>query len=397
MPGKSWWAYELVQMSRRSTTRNLSLARLDFCGGILTIWLTLRWTMKIRGSANRRQIAAINPMDPHSVRTGHAAKKQPRTTKGVHFDVAVEVKVYDGSKPIGGNTILPRTPIVKREKSRVRLNTTGTKNIRSALRDFVQTRRAKSILRRLKVGSRAIPPSSQIYFAQLGSSIKEALKTQVDTTFSVTTSSPSPSPPSLPCHRIPRGNSLDLPRDDSGDFEYNSSSDSTSFCPLPLIPPRSSSLRHPAWSLERELERTADSRTSPIRNVLQHFFYAHGDTLHSLDSSKRVLDELLTDFITELCFEAHRSAQLSGRQKIKLDDIKFACRKNPTYLGKIEEIFGKKDEIDRARKTIDVNDDKVSKSNLKALEAEEPLGIADDDIDVDSRTVGDKSGTGSGR
>lgn len=116
-----------------------------------------------------------------------------------------------------------------------------------------------------------------------------------------------------------------------------------------------------------------------------------------MDSTKRVLDELLTDFITELCFEAHRSAQLAGRQKIKLDDIKFACRKNPTYLGKIEEIFGKKDEIDKARKLLDQNDDKITKSNVKALE-EEPLGDADDDMDVDNRTIGGRStGTGAGR
>jgi transcription initiation factor TFIID subunit 13 len=127
---------------------------------------------------------------------------------------------------------------------------------------------------------------------------------------------------------------------------------------------------------------------------VQHFLFAHGDTQPSLDTTKRVLDELLTDFITEICFEAHRSAQLAGRQKIKLDDIKFACRKNPQYLGKIEEIFGKKDEIDRARKTLDVNDDKITKSNVKALE-EEPLGDADDDMDLD--VVGKSAGTGTGR
>jgi transcription initiation factor TFIID subunit 13 len=129
---------------------------------------------------------------------------------------------------------------------------------------------------------------------------------------------------------------------------------------------------------------------------LQHFLYAHGDTPQSLESTKKVLDEMLTDFIIELCFEAHRSAYLANRQKIKLDDIKFACRKNPSYLGKIEEIFGKKDEIDKARKTLDVNDDKITKSNLKAME--EPLGEADDDMDLDSHTIGGKStGTGAGK
>lgn len=112
--------------------------------------------------------------------------------------------------------------------------------------------------------------------------------------------------------------------------------------------------------------------------TVEHFLFAHGDVTPSLSTTKRVFDELLTDFITELCFEAHRSASLSGRQKIKLDDIKFACRKNPLYLGKIEETLHKKDEIEKARKLIDQSDDKITKSNVKALE--EPLGDADDDM-----------------
>lgn len=115
---------------------------------------------------------------------------------------------------------------------------------------------------------------------------------------------------------------------------------------------------------------------------MQHFLFAHGDVPQSLDTTKKVLDELVTDFITELCFEAHRSASLAGRQKIKLDDIRFACRKNPLYLGKIEEMLDKKTEIDKERKLLDPNDDKITKSAIKAFE-EEPLNDADDDVDMD--------------
>ncbi|PBP19489.1 putative transcription initiation factor TFIID subunit 13 [Diplocarpon rosae] len=165
------------------------------------------------------------------------------------------------------------------------------------------------------------------------------------------------------------------------------------------------------WNRGLGLVRIEGSKTSQIKNVsysdsqpetlsqitVQHFLFAHGDAHESLESTKRVFDELLTDFITELCFEAHRSASLSGRQKIKLDDIKFACRKNPMYLGKIEETVHKKDEIDKARKLLDQNDDKITKSNVKEL-VEEPLGDADDDMDIDTRTAGGRSnGTGAGR
>lgn len=128
--------------------------------------------------------------------------------------------------------------------------------------------------------------------------------------------------------------------------------------------------------------------------VVSQFLFGNGDVHNNLDSTKRVLDELLTDFITELCFEAHRSAHLAGRQKIKLDDIKFACRKNPTYLGKMEETAKKKAMIDNYRKPFDVTDDKITKSDVKAME--EPLGDADDmDMDIETKTAGGRS-TGKG-
>jgi len=125
--------------------------------------------------------------------------------------------------------------------------------------------------------------------------------------------------------------------------------------------------------------------------------FSHGDVENPLPSTIKVLDEMTTDFIVGLCFEADRAAEIAGRQKVKLDDIKFACRKDPTYLGKIEEIMEKKSEIDKARKALDVNDDKITKSNLKALAGgdaakEEELGEADDDADA-----GKSTGTGAGK
>lgn len=126
--------------------------------------------------------------------------------------------------------------------------------------------------------------------------------------------------------------------------------------------------------------------------LVSRFLFAHGDSHTPLELSKRVLDELVTDFITETCFEAHRSAQLAGRQKIKLDDIKFACRKNPQYLGKIQETLDKKTEIDAARKLVDQNDDKITKSNVKAV-AEELGDDDDDDLDEEVDRKGGRGGS----
>jgi transcription initiation factor TFIID subunit 13 len=164
------------------------------------------------------------------------------------------------------------------------------------------------------------------------------------------------------------------------------------------------------WSRGHESGAIEDSRTSQMPNArtptqgvwfvianpltVQHFLYSYGDVRESLDTTRRVLDELVTDFVTELCFEASRSAQLAGRQKIKIDDIRFACRKSPMYLGKIQDIQEKKEVIDNARKTLDVNDDKITKSNVKALEDEPPLGDDDDDVDMDTQI---SRGKGAGK
>ncbi|KAH6674536.1 transcription initiation factor IID, 18kD subunit-domain-containing protein [Halenospora varia] len=126
---------------------------------------------------------------------------------------------------------------------------------------------------------------------------------------------------------------------------------------------------------------------------LQLLLFAFGDVNQPLESTRKVLDELLTDFITELCFEAARSAQIAGRQKIKLDDIKWACRNNPVYLGKVEEMFTKKEMVDGLRRIADPNDDKITASGVKQM-IEEPLGDADDDADMDTRTAGGKSNAG---
>jgi transcription initiation factor TFIID subunit 13 len=66
-------------------------------------------------------------------------------------------------------------------------------------------------------------------------------------------------------------------------------------------------------------------------------------------------------------------------------------------LGKMQQMQSSRTLIENARKLVDQNDDKITKSDVKALE-EEPLGDADDDVDMDTRTIGGKStGTGAGR
>ena len=136
----------------------------------------------------------------------------------------------------------------------------------------------------------------------------------------------------------------------------------------------------------------------PVAQLL----YAHGDVKNPLPETVRVLDEILTDFMQSIAFEASRAAQYTGRQKIKYEDFEFAFRKNPAFLGKVQEVFEKQKEIKKAREILrdneedimrDAADDEKKKEKpdtQKASKAEEELGEADDDDEAELDAIGKK-------
>lgn len=87
----------------------------------------------------------------------------------------------------------------------------------------------------------------------------------------------------------------------------------------------------------------------------------------------RVLDEIVTDFVLEMCHGAAQYASYSRRQKIKVDDFRFALRRDPNKLGRVQELLRMERELKEARKAFDQNDDQVA--NLKdAKKGLEELG-----------------------
>ena len=53
------------------------------------------------------------------------------------------------------------------------------------------------------------------------------------------------------------------------------------------------------------------------------------------------------------CHEAAKMATHAKRNKIKVDDFKFALRKDPIKLGRLEELLALSKEIAEARKQFD--------------------------------------------
>jgi transcription initiation factor TFIID subunit 13 len=129
----------------------------------------------------------------------------------------------------------------------------------------------------------------------------------------------------------------------------------------------------------------------------------NGDVAEPLPETMRVLDEILTDFMQSLAFEATRAAHYSGRQKIKYEDFEFAFRKNPAFLGRVQETFEKQKMIKKARdiggeeeiwKEAAEEEKKREKAEAKntnrPARADEELGEADDDADAEAFALGTK-------
>ncbi|KAK3191345.1 hypothetical protein K4F52_002556 [Lecanicillium sp. MT-2017a] len=151
-------------------------------------------------------------------------------------------------------------------------------------------------------------------------------------------------------------------------------------------------------------------------NELAQLLYAHGDVKNPLPETVRVLDEILTDFMQSIAFESARAAHYSGRQKIKYEDFEFAFRKNPAFLGKVQEVFEKQKEIKKAREILrdaeeDIMKDAAEEEKKRDKEttaggsgsnananahggskadkaADEELGEADDDADAEADAMG---------
>lgn len=90
---------------------------------------------------------------------------------------------------------------------------------------------------------------------------------------------------------------------------------------------------------------------------MSRLLFAYGDVEAPLPESVRVLDEIVTEFLEGVCFEASRHAQVAGRQKLKFDDFEFALRRSPTYLGKVRSMIDKRQHIATMRNLFKENDD----------------------------------------
>lgn len=122
--------------------------------------------------------------------------------------------------------------------------------------------------------------------------------------------------------------------------------------------------------------------------------YAFGDDKDPLPETVRVLDEMVTDYIIEICHTATKAAEVSGRQKLKVDDFKFAIRNDEIALGKVRDLFKMEKLLKESRKQFDDGEGKiglerggrkrkVDEAELDASVAAKETGGVEDDVGED--------------
>ena len=101
--------------------------------------------------------------------------------------------------------------------------------------------------------------------------------------------------------------------------------------------------------------------------AVRQLLYGSGDAREPLPETMRLLDEIATDFIQSLSFEAARIGHYAGRQKIKYEDFEFALRRNPLFLGKVREMFEMSKEVKDARKMPGIGEGNLAKADINDL------------------------------
>ncbi|KAI9835535.1 MAG: hypothetical protein M1819_001986 [Sarea resinae] len=166
----------------------------------------------------------------------------------------------------------------------------------------------------------------------------------------------------------------------------------------------------PAPSTGRD-QRRARAMTEPRARAARHkgqqnfatdlkaLLYAFGDDREPLPETVKVLDEIVTDYIIETCHEAALSASYSRRQKIKVDDFKFALRKDPKKLGRVQELLSMDKELKAARRQFDEKDDQLEAARAEAKEKEKEKERAEKEGEKEKAGGGakGKEGTGVGK
>lgn len=84
---------------------------------------------------------------------------------------------------------------------------------------------------------------------------------------------------------------------------------------------------------------------------LKLLMYGFGDVANPAADSIAVMDDLVIDYITEMCQKASGVAE--NRGKVRVEDFKFVLRKDAKKLARVEELLYMSEDIRRAKQLFE--------------------------------------------
>ncbi|KAI8350878.1 transcription initiation factor IID, 18kD subunit-domain-containing protein [Choanephora cucurbitarum] len=84
---------------------------------------------------------------------------------------------------------------------------------------------------------------------------------------------------------------------------------------------------------------------------LKLLMYGFGDVANPAADSVAVMDDLVIDYITDMCQKA--SMVGDNRGKVRVEDFKFVLRNDPKKLARVEELLYMSEDIRRAKQVFD--------------------------------------------
>ncbi len=114
-------------------------------------------------------------------------------------------------------------------------------------------------------------------------------------------------------------------------------------------------------------KKSARSRQRLFVSDLKSLLYAFGDSSSPNVETIHFLEDILTSYLLDVLTSANQIRFIQERSKLKVDDLKFALRKDSTKLGRIQDLLRMDSEISNAKKLFDEAD--------KAKVAKEDVGV----------------------
>ncbi|CAI4035388.1 hypothetical protein SMKI_13G0360 [Saccharomyces mikatae IFO 1815] len=136
-------------------------------------------------------------------------------------------------------------------------------------------------------------------------------------------------------------------------------------------------------------------KTNLFNKDVSSLLYAYGDVPQPLQATVQCLDELVSGYLVDVCSNAFHAAQNSQRNKLRLEDFKFALRNDPVKLGRAEELIATNKLITEAKKQFNETDNQNSLKRYRADDEEGDEVEEDEDeqqvTDDDEETAGRNS------